>query len=229
MKYHQLFAVLTIIGLFSAHCARPCPKDIELGSLSLSATTKSFLPAAQDVNTMTFKDSSGQTLVFYLTNNANTNSEIPVETLCQRGDFLDQTSQVSKYVVQTRRWSFASPGNAYTLDVQAEMQNLGTYGNPADTIFIESFVTWGQKIPNPSRTGTMSVLSSERGSAAKITDTQRQNYNKYRVVADTVLLGKNMSNVYITPKEGSNTLYIFYTKTNGIEAFTTDTETWVRQ
>ena len=229
MRYNQLFAVSITIALFSAHCARPCPKDIELGTLTLDSNSRSFLPVSQEVQTMQFTNAAGAALSFSSTNKGVSDTEVPVETLCQRGDYLDKTAQVSKYITSTKRWSYATAANDYTLDIQLDIENLGAYGSPNDTVFIEKFVTWGQKIATPARVGTMSILTSERGNTAKISDTQRQNYTKFQFVADTVLNGRTITNAYITPKDGNQSLFIFYTKANGIEAFTTDTEVWLRQ
>ncbi len=177
---------------------------------------------------MTFQRTDGQTIT--LNRHTNTNSsDMPVETLCERGDYLDKTTQVAKFTASNRYMGFSTPDNSYTLDLRLDISNLGAYGSATDTVLMETFAVWGQKTNAPIRVGTTSIITSERGNANKITNAQREQATDYRVVADTTLNGKQISNAFVTRGDGIHTLYIFYTKTNGIEAFTSDTETWIRQ
>ena len=221
---------LTILALLFIQCARPCPKDIEIGTITIGSTTNAFLPASQATKTMTFKNSDGTQLVFQSTfANGSHTYNLPVETLCERGDFLDKTSQTVFFVVQSKRWEYETSDKNYTLSVDLDLDQIGQYGNRKDTIFYEKVAVWGQKINNPTRVGRIAILSDERGNSAKITDVQRQNANFYQIIADTTLNGRQIKNAYVPVNDGSQSLFIFYTKANGIEAFTTDTETWTRE
>ena len=221
---------LTILALLFIQCARPCPKDIEIGTITIGSTTNAFLPASQATKTMTFKNSDGTQLVFQSTfANGSHTYNLPVETLCERGDFLDKTSQTVFFVVQSKRWEYETSDKNYTLSVDLDLDQIGQYGNRKDTIFYEKVAVWGQKINNPTRVGRIAILSDERGNSAKITDVQRQNANFYQIIADTTLSGRQIKNAYVPVNDGSQSLFIFYTKANGIEAFTTDTETWTRE
>jgi hypothetical protein len=226
MKKHTL--VLSMLAILATHCARPCPKDQDLGALSLTATGQSFLPTKQDVATMTFQSADGQTLNFNRHTNTSRSDE-PVETLCERGDYLDKTTQVAKFTINNRYMGYTTPDNNYTLDLRLDVDNLGNYGSAADTVFFETFAVWGQRINAPVRVGTTSLIMHERGNSNEITATQRQQATDFRFVADTTLNNKPIKDAYVTRGDGNHTLFIFYTKTNGIEAFTTDTEVWVRQ
>ena len=219
-----LFALLFI------QCARPCPKDIEIGAIMIGDKTKAFLPASQETKTMTFKNSDGTQLVFQSTFfNGNHTYNLPVETLCERGEFLDKTSQTVFFVVQSKRWEYETSDKNYTLSVDLDLDAIGQYGDRKDTVFYEKVAVWGQKINNPTRVGRIAILSDERGNSAKITDLQRQNANLYQIITDTTLNGRQIKNAYVPVNNGSQSLFIFYTKANGIEAFTTDTEVWTRQ
>ena len=221
---------LTILALLFIQCARPCPKDIEIGTITIGSTTNAFLPASQATKTMTFKNSDGTQLVFQSTfANGSHTYNLPVETLCERGDFLDKTSQTVFFVVQSKRWEYETSDKNYTLSVDIDLDQIGQYGDRKDTIFYEKVAVWGQKINNPTRVGRIAILSDERGNSAKITDVQRQNANFYQIIADTTLNGRQIKNAYVPVNDGSQSLFIFYTKANGIEAFTTDTETWTRE
>ena len=221
---------LTILALLFIQCARPCPKDIEIGTITIGSTTNAFLPASQATKTMTFKNSDGTQLVFQSTfANGSHTYNLPVETLCERGDFLDKTSQTVFFVVQSKRWEYETSDKNYTLSVDLDLDQIGQYGNRKDTIFYEKVAVWGQKINNPTRVGRIAILSDERGNSAKITDVQRQNANFYQIIADTTLSGRQIKNAYVPVNDGSQSLFIFYTKANGIEAFTTDTEIWTRE
>jgi hypothetical protein len=221
---------LTILVFFFIQCARPCPKDIEIGAIMIGSTTKAFLPASQETKTMTFKNSDGAQLVFQSTFfNGNYTYNLPVETLCERGEFLDKTSQTVFFVVQSERWEYETNDKNYTLSLDLDLDAIGQYGNRKDTVFYEKVAVWGQKINNPTRVGRIAILSDERGNSAKITDLQRQNANLYQIIADTTLNGRKIKNAYVPVNDGSQSLFIFYTKANGIEAFTTDTEVWTRE
>ncbi|MEY3239801.1 MAG: hypothetical protein RIR11_1239 [Bacteroidota bacterium] len=223
-------ARFALIALLFAQCARPCPKDIEIGVISIGSTTKTFLPAAQETKTMTFKNSDGTQLVFQSTFFKGDHTyDLPVETLCERGDFLDKTSQTVFFVVKSKRWEYETADKNYTLSLDLNLNPIGEYGDRKDTVFYEQVAVWGQKINNPTRVGRISILSDERGNAAKITDLQRQNANFYQIIADTTLNGRQIKNAYVPVNDGTQSLFIFYTKAKGIEAFTTDTEVWTRE
>ena len=217
------------IILFLSNCARKCPADINLGDLNLQNTTLSYLPASQKTNSMTFKNAAGQTLVFTNTSEGESRVHFPVETLCERGDFLDKTTQTSGFNTQTIHYYYASPSQSYTLAIDIMPTNLGNYGSVSDTIFYESIAVWGQKTLDPIRVGSLSVLTDERGNGAKITQSVRENTNHFQTIADTTLNGRHIVNALVPVNDGNQKMFVFYTKEKGIEAFTTDTEVWTRQ
>ncbi len=230
MKVHHLIFITTVLFAFSSSCARRCPDDIDLGNVNLSTASLDFLPASQKTATMTFVNAGGQTLVFNASAGGG-ESRFPysVETLCERGDFLDKTVQTADFQAQAFHYDFKTTGNTYTMNIDLMPQNTGTYGSRNDTIFYETFAVWGQKLTDPTRVGSLTVLTHERGNDNKISATLRENTNHYQIVADTVLLGRHIQQAFVPANDGKQALFIFYTKTNGIEAFTTDTEVWVRQ
>lgn len=221
--------LLFAASLFFTNCARKCPADINLGNLNLHNTTLSYLPESQKVNTMTFVNTTGQTLVFTNTSEGETRVHFPVETLCERGDFLDKTVQTSGFNAQTIHYYYATPSQTYTLAIDMMPTNAGSYGNVSDTIYYESMAVWGQKILAPTRVGSLSVLTDERGNSAKITQSIRDNTNRFQTIADTTLNGRHIVNALVPVNDGNQTLFVFYTKEKGIEAFTTETEVWIRQ
>ena len=223
-------AVLITALFFTASCARRCPADINLGNVDMQNTTLGFLPASQKTNTMTFTNSAGEKLVFKAQQGSG-ESRFPysVETLCERGDFLDKTVQTVDFNAQAIHYDFRSDNGSHTLNIDLMPQSAGPYGNRNDTIFYETFSVWGQKLTEPTRVGSLTVLTDERGNTTKISDTVRDNTNHFQIVADTMLNGRHITNAYVPANDGKQTLFIFYTKANGVEAFTTDTEVWVRE
>lgn len=227
--------ILLSLGLFAmlgSRCARPCPDDINLGNADLSPSTLAFFPAEQQVAQMTFVNGTGSKLTF--TNaSGSTKAErykLDVETLCQRGDFLDKTAQTAYYNAGNWHLYYQSGTPNYTLSVDAQVNNAGAYGSRKDTIFYESFAVSGQRIDAPSQVGSLQLLSAERGNSAKIPTDLRQNNSAFQQIADTTILGKKIQNAWVTRGDGNHSLFVFYTKTGGIEAFTTKNgEQWIRQ
>jgi hypothetical protein len=213
-------------------CARPCPADIKLGDLNLSAATRAFVPAGQRVDQLVFTNAAGQKLTF--TNNSGSAQakrfQLNVETLCQRGDFLDKTAQTAYFNAESYHLYYQSGSPNYTLSVGAQPENAGTYGSRSDTVFYEVFSASGQRLDAPTQVGSLRLLPSERGNGAKIPEQTRVNNTEFRFVADTSILGKNIKNTWVTADNGKHSFFIFYTKELGIEAFTTKNgEQWVRQ
>lgn len=221
--------LLFAASLFFTNCARKCPADINLGNLNLQSTTLSYLPQNQKVNSMTFVNAAGQTLVFTNASEGESQVHFPVETLCERGDFLDKTVQTSGFTAQTIHYYYATPSQTYTLAIDIMPTNAGSYGSVNDTVYYESIAVWGQKTLAPPRVGALSVLTDERGNSAKITQSIRENTNRFQTVTDTILNGRHIVNALAPVNDGNQTLFVFYTKENGIEAFTTETEVWTRQ
>ena len=230
MKYYSFLLISAAAVLLFSFCARRCPDDIDLGNVDLQNSSLAFLPASQKTETMTFGNIDGQKLVFKATAGSG-ESRFPysVETLCERGDFLDKTVQTANYNAQAFHYDFKTVDNNYTLNIDLMPQSAGTYGNRNDTIFYETFAAWGQKLTEPTRVGSFSILTHERGNEALLSETLRNNTNHYQIIADTVLLGRHIQNAYVPANDGKQALFIFYTKSGGIEAFTTDAEVWVRE
>jgi hypothetical protein len=229
--YHLMvigFAVFFVFLISS--CARPCPADENLGNINLSSSTLSFLPFSQKTNKMTFVNSDGETLEFTNNGQGENRFDLAVETLCERGDFLDKTVQTAEFKVQSFHYSYYSTNTDYNLNIDMTVNNAGSYGNRTDTVFYETIAVWGQRFVAPAQTGSWYLIADERGNSANITDTFRTNANHYRFVADTTLIGRHITNAYVGQNDGKNTFYIFYSKQNGIEAFTTEdgNEVWVR-
>jgi predicted pyridoxine 5'-phosphate oxidase superfamily flavin-nucleotide-binding protein len=212
-----------------AQCARKCPDDINLGDLNLHASTLAFLPDAQKVQKMTFTNTNGQQISFNNVSDGEKRFQFDIETLCDRGDFLDRTVQTAYFNAQTFHYYYNADNGAYTLAVDVQPNNAGPYGKRQDTLFYESFAAWGQKLTTPVRVGSVSVLSDERGNTAKLSADVRTQNNRYRFLSDTVIGGQVLSNVYLNARDSTQSLFVFYSKARGIEAFTTDTEVWVRK
>jgi hypothetical protein len=228
MKY----LAFILASLLLWQCERPCPADINLGDLNLSGSTRAFVPTGQRVDQMTFVNATGQKLTF---NNVSGSTQakrfqLNVETMCQRGDLLDKTAQTAYFNAESIHLYYQSGTPNYTLAVDAQPENAGAYGSKNDTVFYETFAVSGQRIDAPSQVGSLRLLSSERGNSAKIPDQTRTNNMDFRLVGDTTILGKNIKNAWTTSSDGPHTLYVFYTQSTGIEAFTTKNgEQWIRQ
>jgi hypothetical protein len=228
----QSFKIVFLLStLFFFQCARPCPADIKLGELNLSTASKSFFPAALQVQEMTFKNATGEKLTFKNNNpDWNKRTQLDVETLCQRGDFLDRTAQSSFFAGESYHLNFDTPNKDYTIEINLTHSNIGTYGKLADTIFYETFTAYGQRLTAPTQVGGTTVLTSLRGNDAKVTPAFIAGVDNFVFVADTTLLGQAIQNVWVTPKGKNWTLFMFYSKEKGIEGFTTENgEVWLRE
>lgn len=218
-----------LLLLTGVQCARQCPADINLGSLNLQDSTLAYLPSAQRVNTMTFVNAAGQTLTFTNNGKGEEYFHLPVATLCDRGDFLDKTTQTEGFNAQSFHYYYAAPGQTYTLAIDISINNAGNYGSASDTILYETVGIWGQKTITPTASGSVSLIGSERGNSANIPAVVRDIYtNLYRIVPDTTLNGRHIVNALV-PVAPNNSMMVFYTQTNGYEAFITGNEVWTRQ
>jgi hypothetical protein len=231
MRYFLRIAVFSILICTLFSCARPCPKDIHIADLNLTTATKTFIPTGQLVDKMTFTNTATNAKLEFTNTSGNTQItrfELPVETLCERGDFLDKTTQTAYFSAETLHLYYTTTDGNYTLGVDAQPENFGLYGSRADTVMYEIFSAYGQKISEPSRTGSFRLLSSERGNSTKFDTTFRANNNMFNFVADTSIAGRPLTNVWTTPTNNGQTLFVYYTKTRGIEAFSTAEATWLR-
>jgi hypothetical protein len=224
-----------VIGaLLLQFCARPCPKDIKIGTLDFSGSTEAWLPANQQVESMTFKNTAGTTLTFTNANTGwkNKRTQLPIETLCERGDYLDKTTQISYYDVEAVNLYYQAPNNTsptHTLEVSARFSNAGPYGVRSDTAFYESVSVSGQFLGTTPRVGGISLLSNERGNSAKIPQFEYQG-QRFRMIADTTVGGRNLKDVWTNAgTEATQTFFVFYTKLKGVEAFVYDSEVWLRE
>jgi hypothetical protein len=223
--------VFLFVAVFFFQCARRCPKDISLGEINLSTATKSFFPPALQVQEMTFKNAANEKLTFKNTDTDwNKRSNRDVETLCERGDFLDKTVQTNYLSSESYHLYFDTPNKDYTIEINIGLSNIGTYGKVADTIFYETFTAYGQRLTAPTQVGGTTVLTSLRGNEDKVTPAFIAGVDNYVFVADTTLLGQPIKNVWVTPIGKNWTLFMFYSKEKGIEGFTTENgEVWLRE
>jgi hypothetical protein len=223
--------VFLLATFFLFQCARRCPADIKLGEINLLPASKSFLPTALQVEEMTFKNAMNEKLVFK-NNNPDWKKRVPqnIETLCERGDYLDKTSQVSYLDGESYHFYYNTPNQDYTIEINLTHSNIGTYGALADTIFYETFTVYGQRITEPTQVGGTTILTSLRGNDAKVTPAFIAGMDNFVFVPDTTLLGQPIQNVWVTPKGKNWTLFMFYSKEKGIEGFTTENgEVWLRE
>lgn len=227
----KIIGVLAIFAVIATlySCAKRCPADIKIGSLNLSSKTTTFLPKIQRVEMMEFKDKNGNTLAFKNQNpDWAKNVKLDVETLCERGEFLDRTVQTAYFDTQSFHLYYQSTDNAYSIGIDLQLNNDNFTGSRKDTVLYETFAVsmygTGPKSPN----GVVSVLSDIHGNQSKI-DIARQNAsNVYRFVADTTLNGRAMKNVYITPEGQNRNIFLFYTREEGLEAFVTEGNIWLK-
>jgi hypothetical protein len=228
MRFLLFFVVFSML---LARCAKPCPSDVNLGALNLTPASRAFLPAAQQVETMTFVNTDGAKMNFQNQSGSIGNKpfQLNVETMCQRGDFLDKTAQTAYYNADAYHLYYRSTDQNYTLSIDLMLENAGEYGSRSDTAFYETLGIAGQKLSAPTRVGSLRILSSERGNEAKIGNMIRQNNNEFRIVADTTILGRPLQNLWVAADNGNHPFVIFYSKIRGIEAFTTPEGAWVRE
>lgn len=224
-----LFFIL-FASVFYTSCAIKCPKDVEIGKLNLSASTLAFLPIAQKTQQMTFKNNLDSTLIF---NNQNTNqdqrTEMIVEILCERGDFLDKTMQTVFYNTESYHYYYRSTNDLYSIAIDLQFNNNNYTGNRNDTLFYETFAVSSYGTGTKSSNGVVSVLTNMRGNNNSLSEGIVQSTNINRFVADTTFDGHQLSNVWVTPQGYERDIFIYYSQTKGVEAITLDDTTWWRQ
>ena len=186
----------------------------------------------QSIRSMEFANQAGETLVFENTNfnQQNDKNEFPVETLCERGDFLDKTVQTAYYKTDAFHQYFVTAGQKYTISIDATLNNAGEYGEKEDTAFYETFVVFIQKISSPIATSALTMISSDRGNDLVKFNQYIEDTKNEVFIADTTISGTRLQNVFMNTKPGPKPVQIFYSKTKGLELFmVSEDETWVRK
>ncbi len=216
MKIYIFFVLITL----AYSCARPCPKDIKLDEVFLTQQSNSeYLPTEDPKDILIFENSSGQELQFTDQNPKwKTTYRIEVETLCERGDFLDKTTQTKYIDAPGYHAYYVSKDQLYTLAIDASVQNAGQYGNVSDTILYDFFSVWGQKIGTPAFTGGASKVTSDRGNGNRLPEFVFANDNMV-MIADTTIEGRSFKNIFTHPQSDILNFRIFYSREKGIEAF----------
>lgn len=222
---------ICVFGVLLLSCAVPCPKNKKVGSVQFSAETESFVPNSSDFKILTFVNEKGETLTFTTMNSSvKTSRKIPVKTLCERGDFLDKTVQIEYLDAPTVNLFYQTSPEKFTLAIDVAFDGHMPNTGIQDTAFIERVSVWAQKIGVDSKSGIMSVITSTRGNE-KHKDLQNTLSQpvQYNIVKDTTILNRKIKIAYYNPAQ-SNSINIFFSKENGIEAFSTDDgEVWVRK
>jgi hypothetical protein len=227
MKLFPLIFSVLIMGCILQSCARKCPADIKIGTLDLSAATEGWLPDAQKVDKMTFTNTAGEKIIFNNTSApGNKRFQMDIEVLCQRGDYLDKTTQTSYFDAESYHFYYANSDQSYTLAIDMQVNSSSTTGKLADTLFYENFACWGQKLSTPTATGGINTLTDDHNNGTKLPNFVRENSLDFRFVADTIVAGKTLQNVYYNATIGDEIFTVFYTKTKGIEGFSVGGVVW---
>jgi hypothetical protein len=225
---------LLILGGFY-HCSRPsCPPSINLGNLDFSAPTKALFPATQRVNTMSFVNKAGQTVVFNNNGIEPTRDRLVAEIMCDRGILDGRTQQTAFYESENYTYSYTTPTYPnLQLSVRAFFLNtMAERSTRRDTSFVEVLevqTTGGAGTNGYNKSSVILMLTTERGNSAKISDSYRNRHTTVRRIADTTLNGRQLKNVLVAPDTSRNVMQVYYTGGRGIEAFSIDSTLWLRQ
>jgi hypothetical protein len=228
-----LFPCFWLIIVSFYQCSRPsCPPSINLGNLDFSAPTKAFFPAAQKVNTMSFVNKAGQTIVF--TNLYEpTRTRLVAEIMCDRGILDNRSQQTAFYESEYYAYSYSNltyPNLA--LSVSAFFLNTkGERSTRRDTSIVEvlQIQTSDRESNGYNKSSAVVMLTTERGNSAKISDSFRKQYTRFRWIADTTLNGRPFKNVLVAHDSARYDMQVYYTGVRGFEAFSKDSTLWLRQ
>jgi hypothetical protein len=229
MFYFMRFYWVLFLAFYS--CAVPCPRDKKITDINFTAPTRNWLTTVDKLKTMTFVNTEGKSISFVLpVVDMGARDRVAVETLCERGDFLDKTTQVRYYDAQGIHVFAQSDDQRYTLALDARIANYGQYGNPQDTIFVEDINAWAQRIKEPNLNGGVTIVTNARKNESHPSVLPRIAEQNFRILADTIINGRQIKNCITQNLNNNADIHIFYTAANGFEAFTTkDGETWVRK
>jgi hypothetical protein len=222
-----------ILGSFY-QCSRPsCPPSINLGNLDFSAPTKALFPDAQRVNTMSFVNKAGQTVVFTSNGVESSRDRLVAEILCDRGILDGRTQQIAFYESENYTYFYTTP-NYPNLILSLRTFFLNTKGESStrrDTSIVEvlEVQTADRESNGTNKRSVVVMLTTERGNSAKIPTSFRNLYTRFRLVADTTLNGRPLKNVLVAPDSSRNAMQVYYTGGRGIEAFSVDSTLWLRQ
>jgi hypothetical protein len=220
----------SLLCLLLIGCAVPCPRDEKVGSLKYSSTTIPFVKGGALDKSMSFKEAKGKVLEFkFKLDKIASEVKIPVETLCERGDFLDKTTQIKYFAYEGYLLDYESLDGQYTLNYKVSIDNVGDYGKEADTLLYETVSAYGQKLSLPAEVGNFNFISSLRGNDIRIKAKLTNSTDNFTFLGKVTLQGKVFENIYATQENDANTLRLFIQKEKGIVAFTTKSgEVWLR-
>jgi hypothetical protein len=220
-----------VCGAILFSCATPCPKDIKAGSVNINSETTSFIPVGDNINPVVFVNKEGKKITFRAySSDVNSKARIPIETLCSKGEFLDKTEQTRYIEVPSTHLNYNDDEQKYTLALDIGIQSIGTSGKASDTVFVEEAGAWMQKLDGNAQHGSVSLMTSDRGrSGHRDVLSFKNSTNDYRIIPDTTILGKRLTNAYVNVSAFED-MRIFLEKGKNVQAFTTkDGEVWIRK
>lgn len=217
--------LLLSIGL---SCARPCPTSIKQGEVGFSDATKDFVSIYNSLSFLEFENSHKEILRLNEKISHRWDiGQLPLDVLCERGDFIDKTSQITYLETDQLIRSYASIDDKLEFNVAASIAN----DNPMqglDTILYETFTVWMQDL-TLSASGNCQILTSSRGHEDKLSPYISEEFENFRFVPDTIIDGRHLSDLYINQVKTTSEIIIVYNKLRGVECFITSAERWMRK
>jgi len=223
---NKFFFLLLLTYLWS--CAKPCPADIKVGDLKFSNSTNEFLKVFKDLDIMEFENEKQQTLVLReKISHRLDKSTLPIEVLCERGDFFDKTSQIKYFQTQFFIRSYSTLNDDFEINVNVSINNDNSLMG-LDTLIYESFSIWSQMI-SISGNGGFDLFPADRGGNDKLGDIVKSVHENHIYVADTTIAGHHFKNVYMNNFDKDAEIIVIYSKSKGIKCIMTPTDIWMRK
>jgi hypothetical protein len=160
----------------------------ELGSVSLDAVTLDYFPY-KSTDKLIYRDTAGVEIVLTCTSPSDSKVPVNVEKLCEN---LNLSTYYKYYTGDFKRYVWRTQDLAYNLDFQVSTTNP-VLKTASDTALIDVMSVVFFRLGSGA---SASIITSERGNSAKITDATRQDYSFNRIVGDTTINGKPLTGVF---------------------------------
>jgi hypothetical protein len=216
---NYFFVFLTGAIFFFNACGKKntCPMDASVGSKTLTAATKSFMPYPNQSVTLVFKNAKNDSFKTKTIVQEYNPLRINDSLIC--GDGIDPSN--SQFLFHDseqilRGFNYNTAATNIDLLVRLYVDYV------KDTIFYDKLIV---------RSSFKGVINN----LELITDTRNNNLpsgssnplNQYRFVADTTWNGKNFKSVYYSVPNKTDSNAVFYNKQFGIICLKIGDDTWV--
>lgn len=216
MKTSYLIALLACFTLFvgCGGCGDLCPPDEKVGEIDLDEDTKAWLPY-DGTETLIFSDQDGNELSITAINGKEESIDMAcVKQICTEPDDFDPNSTCEFYDAESIRFTFGNLDNF--------LADIGCFSEVVRPESEEFYQVLNVTVSYGNAIGTGKLLTKTIPEQA-ITLADVNQDNPFTLIPSVTLNGQTYNEVL---KSEDVNLTVYYSKSQGLVGFETDTETW---